>query len=339
MFSSIKNRIAIAGLAAALAFNVQAADITGAGATFVFPAISKWSADYNKATKNQVNYQSIGSGGGIAQIKAGTVDFGSSDAPMKPEELSKFGLGQFPSVVGGVVPVVNLPGIAQGKLRFTGPVLADIFLGKIKTWNDPAIAAINPDLKLPAARINVVHRSDGSGTTFNWVNYLSKASPEWKSKVGEGTSVKWPVGIGGKGNEGVAAYTKQIKGAIGYVELSYALVNKMTYASVRNKAGNYIVPSIESFAAAAASAEWSTAKDFSLVITDAPGKDSYPITATNFILMYKQPKDAARSKQALAFFKWVYANGDAAATNLGYVPLPEALVTQVEAYWATNFKF
>ena len=340
MFSSIKmnSRIAVLAVAAVLGPSVQAAEITGAGASFVFPAMSKWSADYNAATQNRVNYQSIGSGGGIAQIKAATVDFGSSDAPLKAEDLAASGLFQFPSVSGGIVPVVNIPGLEMGKIRFTGPILADIFLGKVTNWNDPVIAAVNPGLTLPDLRITVVHRSDGSGTTFNWVNYLSKVSVAWREKVGEGTSVRWPVGVGGKGNEGVAAYTKQIKGAIGYVELSYALVNKLNYAAVRNRAGNFIVPSNESIAAAAASADWASAKDFSLVITDAPGADAYPISATNFILMHKQPKNPASSKQTIEFFTWVYANGDDAATKLGYVPLPDALVTQIEAYWAQNAK-
>jgi phosphate transport system substrate-binding protein len=331
--------LAFAALTAlAVSSTALSAEINGAGASFVYPAMSKWSADYNKATRNRVNYQSIGSGGGIAQIKAATVDFGSSDAPLKPDELAKFGLAQFPSVVGGVVPVVNIAGVAPGKIRFTGALLADIFLGKIKSWNDPAIAAVNPGLTLPNLRITVVHRSDGSGTTFNWVNYLSKVSPEWKAKVGEGTSVRWPTGVGGKGNEGVAAYTKQIKGAIGYVELSYALVNKLAYGAVRNRAGNFVLPSTDSIAAAAASAEWADAKDFSLVITDAPGAQSWPISATNFILMYKKPKDAARSRDSLAFFKWVYANGDAAADKLGYVALPDDLVKQVETYWAASIR-
>ena len=266
------------------------------------------------------------------------MDFGSSDAPLKPEDLAASGLYQFPSVSGGVVPVVNIPGLEMGKIRFTGPILADIFLGKVKNWNDPAIAAVNPGVTLPDLRITVVHRSDGSGTTFNWVNYLAKVSVEWREKVGEGTSVRWPVGVGGKGNEGVAAYTKQIKGAIGYVELSYALVNKLNYAAVRNRAGNFIVPSNESIAAAAASADWASSKDFSLVITDAPGADAYPISATNFILMHKKPKNPANSKQAIDFFTWVYANGDESATKLGYVPLPDALVAQIEAYWAQNVK-
>jgi phosphate transport system substrate-binding protein len=340
VFSSIKinSRIAVLAIAAVLGTSAQAAEITGAGASFVFPAMSKWSADYNAATQNRVNYQSIGSGGGIAQIKAATVDFGSSDAPLKPEDLAASGLYQFPSVSGGIVPVVNIPGLEMGKIRFTGPILADIFLGKVTNWNDPVIAAVNPGVTLPDLRITVVHRSDGSGTTFNWANYLSKVSVDWREKVGEGTSVRWPVGVGGKGNEGVAAYTKQIKGAIGYVELSYALVNKLNYAAVRNRAGNFIVPSNESIAAAAASADWSKSKDFSLVITDAPGADSYPIAATNFILMQKNPKKPVSNKQAIDFFTWVYANGDEAATKLGYVPLPDALVAQIEAYWAQNAK-
>lgn len=334
-----KVRLLALGLAAVAAFGAQAQNVTGAGASFVYPVMSKWSADYNKATGKKINYQSIGSGGGIAQIKSATVDFGSSDAPMKPEELAQYGLGQFPSVIGGVVPVVNIPGVTAGKIRFTGPLLADIFLGKITTWNDPAIAAANPGLTLPASKITVVRRSDGSGTTFNFVNYLSKVSPEWKTKVGEGTAVKWPVGIGGKGNEGVAAYVKQVKGGIGYVELSYALQNKMSYAAMQNAAGKWILPSDESFQAAAASADWANSKDFYLVITNAPGDASWPITATNFIIMYKTPKNAASAKAAKDFFRWVYANGDAQAKALDYVPLPAALVKQIDAYWATNFKY
>jgi phosphate transport system substrate-binding protein len=339
MFTSIKSRVAAIALSAAFALPAGAADITGAGATFIYPLLSKWSADYNKATGTKVNYQSIGSGGGIAQIKAGTVDFGSSDAPMPPADLSAAGLGQFPSAIGGVVPVVNVPGVVAGNVRFTGPVLADIYLGKLTKWNDPAIAAINEGVKLPDLRITVVHRSDGSGTTFNFVNYLSKISPEWKTKVGEGTSVQWPVGIGGKGNEGVAAYTKQIKGGIGYVELSYALQNKMAYAAMQNKAGKWVQPNSASFQAAAASADWVNSKDFYLVMTDAPGEGSWPIAATNFILMYKQPKDAARSKSVIDFFRWSYANGKPQAEALHYVPLPDALEKQVVAYWAENFKF
>jgi len=236
------------------------------------------------------------------------------------------------------VPVVNIEGVDAGKIRFTGPLLADIFQGKVTKWNDPAIVQINPDVKLSDGAITVVHRSDGSGTTFNFVNYLSKVSPEWKSKVGEGTSVSWPVGVGGKGNEGVAAYVKQIKGSIGYVELAYALQNKMTYASVQNAAGQFVQPSLTSFQAAAASADWKNAKDFFLVITNAPGENSWPIAATNFILVYKQPKDAARTKAALDFFKWAYADGGKQAEELDYVPLPKDLTTQIEAYWKSEIK-
>ena len=337
MFNSLKTSILALALASA-GMVANAAEITGAGASFVFPAMSKWSADYNKATKNKVNYQSIGSGGGIAQIKAATVDFGSSDAPLKPGNLAASGLAQFPSVMGAVVPVVNIPGVKPGSVKLTGPIIADIFLGKITNWNDAAIAAVNPGVAFPNQKITVVHRSDGSGTTFNFVNYLSKVSLDWRNKVGEGTAVKWPAGIGGKGNEGVAAYTKQIKGAIGYVELSYAITNKLNYTAVRNRAGNFIVPSKESIKAAAASAEWGDVKDFSLVITDAPGEQAYPISATNFILMYKNPKNPQRSKEALAFFDWVYKNGDASAEALGYVALPADLTTQIKAYWAANIK-
>jgi phosphate transport system substrate-binding protein len=338
VFKTFTTRLALASLIAAGAVSAQAADITGAGATFVYPVMSKWSADYSTATGNKINYQSIGSGGGIAQIKAGTVDFGSSDKPLDSKELAEAGLGQFPSVIGGVVPVVNIKGIEPGKIQFTGPLLADIFLGKVTKWNDPQIVAVNAGVALPDAMITVVHRSDGSGTTFNWVNYLSKISPEWKTKIGEGTSVQWPVGVGGKGNEGVAAYVKQIPGSIGYVELAYSLQNKMTYGAVQNAAGKFVQPSRESFQAAAASADWKNAKDFHLIITNAPGEGSWPIAATNFILMYKQPKDAARSKNALAFFKWALENGKAQAEALDFVPLPEDLVKQVEAYWAAEIK-
>jgi len=327
-----------AASAAAPAGDTQAAEISGAGASFIYPLISKWSADYNAATGNKVNYQSIGSGGGIAQIKAATVDFGSSDKPLPSEELAAAGLGQFPSAIGGVVPVVNLEGIEPGKLRLTPALLADVFMGKVKTWNDPAVAAANPGVSLPSTKINIVHRSDGSGTSFNFTNYLSKVSPEWKSKVGEGTSVQWPGGVGGKGNEGVASYVQQIKGSIGYVELAYALQNKMTYVSLQNAAGNWVQPSLESFSAAAASADWKAAKDFNLVITDAPGAEAWPITATNFILMHKQAKDAARAQAARDFFKWAYESGQEQAKTLDYVPLPPELVQQVEAYWAAEFK-
>jgi phosphate transport system substrate-binding protein len=344
VFNSLSFRVAAAcmvavPLALGAATQAHAADVTGAGASFIYPVMSKWSADYNKSTGKQINYQSIGSGGGIAQIKAGTVDFGSSDAPLKPEELAKHGLAQFPSVIGGVVPVINVPGVKSGAMKLDGPTLANIFLGKIKMWNDPAIAALNSGVPLPAKKITIVHRSDGSGTTFNFVNYLSKVSPDWKEKVGDGTSVKWPAGIGGKGNEGVAAYVKQISGGIGYVELSYALQNKMAYSRLKNAAGNFVLPSDETFSAAADSADWAAAKDFHLVMTNAPGANSWPITATNFILMYKQPKNAAGAKQTKEFFTWVYANGDAQAKALDYVPLPDTLVRQIEGYWLQNLKY
>ncbi len=315
-----------------------AAEITGAGASFIYPLMARWSTDYNKATGAKINYQSIGSGGGIAQIKAATVDFGSSDKPLSSEELAQAGLGQFPSVIGGVVPVINVAGVEVGQLRLSGPVLADIFLHRITAWNDPAIAALNPGVKLPADKINTVHRSDGSGTTFNFVNYLSKVSPAWKQQVGEGTSVNWPGGVGGKGNEGVAAYVRQLKGSIGYVELAYAEQNRMAYASLRNAADNFVQPTTESFAAAAASADWANARDFNLVITDAPGEQAWPITATNFILVYKQPKDAARARHTLDFFKWAYEQGRAQADELDYVPLPPELVGRIEQYWSTEIK-
>ncbi|KAF1718955.1 phosphate ABC transporter substrate-binding protein PstS [Pseudoxanthomonas wuyuanensis] len=327
-----------AAAAAAPAADRISAEITGAGATFIYPLLSRWSADYNKSTGAKINYQSIGSGGGIAQIKAATVDFGSSDKPLPPEELAEAGLAQFPSAIGGVVPVVNLDGVESGKLRLSGPLLADIYLGKVTTWNDPAIASVNPGVTLPSTKINVVKRSDGSGTTFNFVNYLSKVSPEWKEKVGEGTSVNWPVGIGGKGNEGVAAYVKQIKGSIGYVELAYATQNGMSYTAMQNAAGNWVQPSAESFQAAAATADWANAKDFSLVITNASGADAWPIAATNFILMYKQPKNAKRSQDALDFFKWALEEGQPQADELHFVPLPKPLVDQIEAYWAAEIK-
>ncbi|WP_127564731.1 phosphate ABC transporter substrate-binding protein PstS [Stenotrophomonas indicatrix] len=314
------------------------AEVSGAGASFIFPLVSKWSADYNTATGAKINYQSIGSGGGIAQIKAGTVDFGSSDKPLSSDELAQASLAQFPSAIGGVVPVVNIDGLEAGKLRLSGALLADIFLGKVKTWNDPAIVAANPGVTLPDGKITIVHRSDGSGTTFNFSNYLSKVSPEWKSKVGEGTSVQWPDGVGGKGNEGVASYVKQIKGSIGYVELAYALQNAMPYTSLQNAAGTWVQPNAESFAAAAASADWASAKDFNLVITNAPGEQAWPITATNFMLMQKKPKDAKRNQDALAFFKWAFESGQAQANELHYVPLPAELVKQIEAYWATELK-
>ena len=318
--------------------NVYAVDITGAGSTFVQPIVTKWSATYAEKTNSHVNYGGGGSGAGIAQIKAATIDFGASDKPLSPDELSAAGLGQFPIVIGGVVPVVNIEGVKAGELKLTGALLGDIYLGKIKNWNDAAIASINKGLKLPDVAIQVVSRSDGSGTTFNYTNYLSKVSPEWKEKIGEGTSVQWPVGVGGKGNAGVAAYVQQINGAIGYVELAYALQNKMAYTQVKNAAGKFITPNLAAFAAAASHADWKTAKDFQLVITNAPGDDSWPITATAFALIYKTPKDAEHSKEVLNFFKWAYAEGGKQAEDLDYVPLPKALVDQIQAYWKAEVK-
>ena len=339
MLKFLSLRTAVLVAATLTTFGASANDVTGAGASFVYPVMTKWSAEYAKETGNKVNYQSIGSGGGIAQIKAKTVDFGSSDAPLKPEDLAKSGLAQFPSVIGGVVPVVNIPGVKSGALKFDGALLADIFLGKVSNWNDARIAALNPGVTLPDLKITVVRRSDGSGTTFNFVNYLSKLSPEWKSTVGEGNSVKWPVGVGGKGNEGVAAYVKQLKGGVGYVEFSYALQNKLTFVRMKNAAGNFVLPNDESFQAAAASADWASAKDFYLVMTNAPGPNAWPIAATNFILMHKKPKNAAGAKAAQDYFRWVYAKGDDEAKALDYVPLPDALVKQIEAYWSVNMKY
>ena len=272
---------AVALAALAMTASAQAADITGAGSTFVFPILSKWSADYSAKTGNRINYQSIGSGGGLAQIRAATIDFGASDAPMKPEDLQTLGMGQFPLVIGGIVPTVNIDGIQPGQIRYTGSLLADIYLGKVTNWNDPAIAKLNPDLKLPNAAITVVHRADGSGTTFNWANYLSKVSVEWKDKVGEGTAVEWPIGIGAKGNEGVSAFVAQTKNSIGYIEYAYVLQNKMTYGLVQNKAGKFIKPDAGSFQAAATSANWGDAKDFNLIMTDAPGETAYPVASSS----------------------------------------------------------
>ncbi|MEO8752161.1 MAG: phosphate ABC transporter substrate-binding protein PstS [Casimicrobiaceae bacterium] len=326
--------------AAALAFGVHAnaADITGAGATFPYPIYAKWADAYKKQTGIGMNYQSIGSGGGIAQIKAKTVDFGASDMPLKPEDLQAAGLIQFPAIIGGVVPVVNLDGIAPGALRFTGPVLADIYLGKIKSWNDKAIADLNPSMKLPADPITVVRRSDGSGTSFIWTDYLSKVSPEWKTKVGASTAVAWPEGVGGKGNEGVAAYVQRIKGSIGYVEYAYAKKNKMTTAAVQNRDGQFVQPDDDTFAAAAAFADWKTAPGFYQILTDQPGKTSWPITGASFILMHTKPEKPQTSADVLKFFDWAYKNGKAMATELDYVPMPDAVSKVVEDAWRAQIK-
>lgn len=316
---------------------VFATDINGSGSTFVHPIMLKWAARYYAKTDVKVSYMPIGSGGGIQQIKAGMVTFGASDKPLPPDELKAAGLAQFPLVIGGVVPVVNIEGIKPGQLKFTGEVLANIYLGKIISWTDPAIAALNPDVKFPNLKITVTRRADSSGTTFNWTNYLSKVSPAWKSGVGEGTVVKWPVGSAGNGNEGVARYVNFVKGAIGYVELAYALEHRMIYARLKNKSGEFVTPSLESFQAAAANAEWKS-PDFYEILTEEPGKDAWPITATVFILMLRHPSDSAKTAEALRFFKWSLEQGTADARSLNYVSLPGGLVTQIEAYWGESIK-
>jgi len=333
-----KIRMTTLAIAALLATGAQAASITGAGSSFVYPVLSKWSAAFHDKTGNEVNYQSIGSGGGIAQIKAATVDFGASDAPLKAEDLKHFGLGQFPSVVGGIVPIVHVAGVKPGQLRLTGNVLAEIYLGNIKTWNDPQIAQLNPGLALPATQITVVHRADGSGTSFNFTSYLSKVNKNWQSKVGFSTSPSWPAGIGGKGNDGVAAFVRQANNTIGYVEYAYALQNHLSYTQLQNASGNWLQPGADAFAAAAATADWKSAKDFNLIMTNAPGPQAWPITATTWIIMYKKPKNAANSKVAFDFFKWSLEQGQSQAEQLAYVPLPPALVAQIEAYWKSDFK-
>jgi len=314
-----------------------AADITGAGATFPAPVYAKWAEAYQKATNNRVNYQSIGSSGGIRQIRAKTVDFGASDAPLTPEELAKDGLVQFPTVIGGVVPVVNLPGIKPGQLRLNGQVLGDIYIGKITKWNDKAIADLNPGVQLPGNDVGAVRRADGSGTTFIFTNYLSKANAEWKQKVGEGQAVQWPVGLGGKGNEGVAAFVQRLPGSIGYVEYAYAKQNKLSYALMQNAAGAFVTPDDSAFKAAAAGAEW-TKSGFYEILTNMPGKESWPITGATFILVYKAPEKPQQTAEVLKFFDWAYANGDKLAADLDYVPLPDTVVKQVQAAWTTNIK-
>lgn len=328
------------GLSAAMltAGVAYAGDITGAGATFPYPIYAKWAEAYKAQANIGMNYQSIGSGGGIKQIEAKTVDFGASDMPLKPEDLEANGLMQFPTVMGGDVPVYNLNEVGAGELKFTGPLLADIFLGKITKWNDPAIAAINPGIKLPDQDITVVHRSDGSGTTFIWTNYLSKVSSEWSKKVGEGTAVNWPVGTGGKGNEGVASYVMRLKGSIGYVEYAYALQNKMAYGQVKNKDGRFVKPEDTSFKAAAANADWSKAPGMYLLLTEQAGKDSWPITGATFILMHKTQDKPDSGKEVLKFFDWAYENGDKLAADLDYVPMPDSVVKLIHAAWKAQIK-
>jgi phosphate transport system substrate-binding protein len=331
--------LAAAGLIAAAAIApAKAAEITGAGSTFVYPILAKWADAYKKATGIGLNYQSIGSGGGIKQITNKTVTFGASDMPLTPADVAKNGFVQFPVINGAVVPVVNLDGIKPGELTLDGPTLAKIYLGEIKKWDDPAIKKLNPAVKLPSNAIAVVHRSDGSGTTFIWTNYLSKVSPEWKSKVGVNTAVEWPVGIGAKGNEGVANNSAQTKGSIGYVEYAYAKQNKMTYAKMINHAGKTVAPTSESFEAAAAGAQWGAAKDFYVILTDAPGDKSWPVAGSTFILMHTVPQDAAATAQALKFFAWGYKNGKQMAADLDYVPMPENVVALIEKTWKEQIK-
>ncbi len=310
-----------------------AADITGAGATFPYPIYAKWAQAYKKETGIGLNYQSIGSGGGIRQIEAKTVNFGASDKPLKPEVLEKNGLLQFPTVMGGVVPVIHLKGIKAGQVKLTGPVLADIYLGKITKWNDPAIAKLNQDVQLPDQAITVVHRSDGSGTTFIYTNYLSKVSPEWKDKVGNDAAVSWPVGVGGKGNEGVASYVQRIAGSIGYVEYAYALQNHMAYALLKNRDGQFVKPAAENFQAAASGADWANAPGFYQILTDEPGAHSWPITGATFILMHKKQENPEAAKRVLDFFKWAYKNGDQMALELDYIPMPQKVVELIFAEW------
>ncbi|MGE5259558.1 MAG: phosphate ABC transporter substrate-binding protein PstS [Actinomycetota bacterium] len=330
---------AAAAIAAVFTVNAaQAADISGAGATFPYPIYAKWADAYKKETGIGLNYQSIGSGGGIKQIEAKTVTFGASDKPLPGAELDKFGLAQFPMVMGGIVPVLNVEGIEPGQLVLDGPTIAKIFMGEITKWDDEAIKKLNPDAKLPSQAIAVVHRSDGSGTTFNFTYYLSDVSPDWKSKVGSDTAVEWPVGIGAKGNEGVANNVANTKGSIGYVEYAYALQNKLTYTKMMNKAGKVVGPTSESFQAAAAGADWSSQPGFGVILANQPGDGSWPMTAGTWILMYKQPADTTASAEALKFFAWAYKNGDKMAEELDYVPMPDSVVDQVQKMWSSDIK-
>ncbi len=313
-----------------------AQDVTGAGATFPAPMYAKWADAYNKATGVRINYQSVGSGAGIKQIKSKTVDFGASDMPLTDEDLAKDGLIQFPTVIGGVVPVVNIAGITPGQIKLTGAALGDIFLGKITKWNDAALTALNPGVPLPAADIAVVRRADGSGTSFIFTNYLSKVNAEWKAKVGEGTAVNWPIGAGGKGNEGVAAFVQRLPNSIGYLEYAYVKQNKMTYTLLKNKDGQFVKPSDDAFKAAAAGADWT--KTFYQVTTDQPGKEAWPISNPTYILMHKAQDKPANASNALKFFEWAYVNGDKTADDLDYVPLPAAVKDLVRKHWTANIK-
>jgi len=334
----LKTFVATAGLAALLASAAPAADITGAGATFPAPVYAKWAETYKATTGIGLNYQAIGSGGGIKQIKAKTVDFGASDKPLKPADLDAAGLYQFPTVVGGVVPVVNIPGIGAGQIKLTGPMLAAIFYGQITKWDDPVIVKNNPGVKIPGLPITVVHRSDGSGTSFLFTSYLSMKSPGWAGKVGASDAVNWPVGLGGKGNDGVSAFVKQTAGSIGYVEYAYAKQNHAAYVLVQNKNGKYPSPDAPAFAAAAAGAKWAQAPGNYLLLLDQPGANSWPITGATFILVYKEQANPAAGASVLKFFDWAYKNGDAAASSLDYVPLPGAVKSLVRKQWTANVK-
>ncbi len=327
-------RVLVAGVVAAGAFSSAMAqqEATGAGASFPAPLYSKWAADYNKATGVKINYQSVGSGAGLRQIEAKTVDFGASDAPLKDEDLSKKGLVQFPTVIGGVVPVVNIKGIGPGQIKLSGQVLGDIYLGKISNWNDAAIKALNPGVALPDAAIAPVRRADGSGTSFIFTNYLSKVNAEWKSKVGEGTAVNWPTGAGGKGNEGVAAFVGRLPNSIGYVEYAYVKQNKMTYVQMQNADGQFVAPDDTAFKAAAAGADW--AKSFYQILTNQPGKESWPITGATFILMHKSQDKPVQAATSLKFFEWAYKTGDKTATDLDYVPMPDSVKETILKSWA-----
>jgi phosphate transport system substrate-binding protein len=334
MKTSFKQSLLAAAAVASVGFSgfASAQEITGAGASFPAPIYSKWASDYNKATGVRVNYQSIGSGGGIKQIDSKTVDFGASDMPQTDDVLKSKGQLQFPTVIGGTVPVINIKGIAPGQMKLDGQTLGDIFLGKITKWNDPALKALNPTLELPDAAIAPVRRADGSGTTFNFTNYLSRVHPEWKAKVGEGTAVNWPVGAGGKGNEGVSAFVNRLPNSIGYVEYSYVKQNKMNYVQLKNRDGVFVSPDDEAFKAAAAGADWN--KTFYQLITDQPGKGTWPISTATYILMHAKQDKPANAAEVLKFFNWTYANGDAAATALDYVPLPQAVVALIQKSWA-----
>lgn len=332
------NRVFLAVSVLAISGHAVAANITGAGATFPYPIYAKWADMYKRSTGIAVNYQSIGSGGGIKQITTKTVDFGASDKPLTPKELDKAGLMQFPAIIGGVVPVYNVKGVYKSGIKFSGEALAGIFLGKIKKWNDPALVALNPGTLLPDDTIVVVHRSDGSGTTFLFTNYLSKVSPDWRSRVGEGSAVKWPAGVGGKGNEGVASYVQKLNGAIGYVEYAYAKQNKLSVGQMRNRDGNFAMPSEEAFKAAAAGARWSEAPGMYLILTDQPGAKSWPLTGASFILMHKMQEDPATAKEVLKFFRWVFENGEKSASELDYVSMPDSVVKLIQFEWKKQIK-